>query len=31
VTYSLLFVVSYVLLYWSIVRFKAPKWLVVRR
>ena len=31
VTYCLLFVLSYVLLYWSIVRFKAPKWLVVRR
>ncbi len=31
VTYCLLFVVSYVLLYWSIVRFKAPKWLVIRR
>ncbi|MBA3915336.1 MAG: glycosyl transferase [Acidobacteriales bacterium] len=26
-----LFMVSYVLLYWSIVRFKSPKWLVVRR
>lgn len=30
-TYCLVFVVSYVLLYWSIVRFKAPRWLVVRR
>ncbi|GAP33860.1 glycosyltransferase [Piscinibacter sakaiensis] len=26
-----LFILAYVLLYWSIVRFKAPKWLVVRR
>jgi UDP-N-acetylmuramyl pentapeptide phosphotransferase/UDP-N-acetylglucosamine-1-phosphate transferase len=26
-----LFMLSYVLLYWSIVRFKTPKWLVVRR
>jgi len=26
-----LFIVSYVLLYWSIVRFKVPKWLVFRR
>ena len=26
-----LFMVSYVLLYWSIVRFKTPKWLVIRR
>lgn len=26
-----LFMISYVLLYWSIVRFKAPKWLIVRR
>ena len=25
------FMVLYVLLYWSIVRFKAPKWLVFRR
>lgn len=31
ITFSLLFVVSYVLLYWSIVRFRAPKWLVLRR
>jgi UDP-N-acetylmuramyl pentapeptide phosphotransferase/UDP-N-acetylglucosamine-1-phosphate transferase len=31
ITYSLLFVLSYILLYWSIVRFKAPKWLVFRR
>ncbi len=29
--FSALFVVSYVLLYWSIVRFHTPKWLVVRR
>lgn len=29
--YCLLFVFAYVLLYWSIVRFRAPKWLVVRR
>ncbi len=26
-----LFMASYVLLYWSIVRFKTPKWLVFRR
>ena len=26
-----LFMLSYVLLYWSIVRFKSPKWLVVKR
>jgi UDP-N-acetylmuramyl pentapeptide phosphotransferase/UDP-N-acetylglucosamine-1-phosphate transferase len=26
-----LFMVSYVLLYWSIVRFKTPRWLVARR
>jgi UDP-N-acetylmuramyl pentapeptide phosphotransferase/UDP-N-acetylglucosamine-1-phosphate transferase len=26
-----LFILSYVLLYWSIVRFKTPKWLVFRR
>lgn len=29
--FCLVFIVSYVLLYWSIVRFKAPKWLIVRR
>jgi UDP-N-acetylmuramyl pentapeptide phosphotransferase/UDP-N-acetylglucosamine-1-phosphate transferase len=29
--FILLFAVTYVLLYWSIVRFKAPRWLVVRR
>ncbi len=29
--FCLLFMFSYVLLYWSIVRFKTPKWLVVRR
>lgn len=29
--YCGLFVVAYVLLYWSIVRFRAPKWLVMRR
>jgi UDP-N-acetylmuramyl pentapeptide phosphotransferase/UDP-N-acetylglucosamine-1-phosphate transferase len=28
--FLLLFMLSYVLLYWSIVRFKSPKWLVVR-
>jgi UDP-N-acetylmuramyl pentapeptide phosphotransferase/UDP-N-acetylglucosamine-1-phosphate transferase len=26
-----LFMVSYVLLYWSIVRFRTPRWLVFRR
>ena len=26
----LLFALTYVLLYWRIVRFKAPRWLVVR-
>lgn len=26
-----LFMVSYVLLYWSIVRFRVPKWLIVRK
>lgn len=31
ITYCLLFVLAYVLLYWSIVRFRAPKWLVMRR
>lgn len=31
VGFCAVFVVSYVLLYWSIVRFKAPKWLVLRR
>jgi len=29
--FLVLFMVSYVLLYWSIVRFKTPKWLVFRR
>lgn len=29
--FLLLFIVCYVLLYWSIVRFKTPKWLVFRR
>jgi UDP-N-acetylmuramyl pentapeptide phosphotransferase/UDP-N-acetylglucosamine-1-phosphate transferase len=29
--FLLLFVGSYLLLYWSIVRFKSPKWLVWRR
>ena len=29
--FCLLFMISYVLLYWRIVRFKVPKWLVVRR
>jgi len=29
--FLLVFMVSYVLLYWSIVRFKTPKWLVFRR
>lgn len=29
--FLLIFMVSYVLLYWSIVRFKTPKWLVFRR
>lgn len=29
--FLLLFMVSYVFLYWSIVRFKVPKWLVLRR
>lgn len=29
--FLLAFMVAYVLLYWSIVRFKAPKWLVFRR
>jgi UDP-N-acetylmuramyl pentapeptide phosphotransferase/UDP-N-acetylglucosamine-1-phosphate transferase len=29
--FLILFMVSYVLLYWSIVRFKTPKWLVIRR
>jgi hypothetical protein len=27
----LLFGVSYVALYWRIVRFKSPRWLVFRR
>lgn len=29
--FLLLFMFSYVFLYWSIVRFKVPKWLVLRR
>lgn len=29
--FLLLFMIAYVLLYWSIVRFKTPKWLVLRR
>jgi UDP-N-acetylmuramyl pentapeptide phosphotransferase/UDP-N-acetylglucosamine-1-phosphate transferase len=29
--FLLLFMISYVLLYWSIVRFKTPKWLILRR
>jgi UDP-N-acetylmuramyl pentapeptide phosphotransferase/UDP-N-acetylglucosamine-1-phosphate transferase len=29
--FLLLFMLSYVLLYWSIVRFKIPRWLVIRR
>lgn len=29
--FLLLFMVSYVLLYWSILKFKTPKWLVARR
>ena len=29
--FLVLFMVSYVFLYWSIVRFKTPKWLVFRR
>jgi UDP-N-acetylmuramyl pentapeptide phosphotransferase/UDP-N-acetylglucosamine-1-phosphate transferase len=29
--FLVLFMFSYVLLYWSIVRFKTPKWLVIRR
>jgi UDP-N-acetylmuramyl pentapeptide phosphotransferase/UDP-N-acetylglucosamine-1-phosphate transferase len=29
--FLVLFAVSYVVLYWSIVRFKTPKWLVLRR
>ncbi len=31
IAFGLLFMLSYVLLYWSIVRFKTPKWLIVRR
>jgi UDP-N-acetylmuramyl pentapeptide phosphotransferase/UDP-N-acetylglucosamine-1-phosphate transferase len=31
IVFFVLFALAYVLLYWSIVRFKAPKWLVVRR
>jgi UDP-N-acetylmuramyl pentapeptide phosphotransferase/UDP-N-acetylglucosamine-1-phosphate transferase len=29
--YLVLFVAGYLLLYWRIVRFKVPKWLIVRR
>lgn len=29
--FIVLFIVSYVLLYWSIVRFRAPRWLVLRK
>ena len=29
--FLVLFMASYVLFYWSIVRFKTPKWLVIRR
>ena len=29
--FLLLFMVSYIVLYWRIVRFKVPKWLVFRR
>jgi hypothetical protein len=29
--FLLIFMSSYVLLYWSIVRFKTPKWLILRR
>jgi len=29
--FVVLFIMSYVLLYWSIVRFKTPKWLVLRK
>lgn len=29
--FILLFIVSYLLLYWSIVRFRAPRWLVLRK
>jgi len=29
--FLVLFMVSYVMLYWSIVRFKTPKWMVFRR
>jgi hypothetical protein len=29
--FLVLFAVSYVLLYWRIVRFKAPRWMVFRR
>ena len=28
--FLLLFVISYLLLYWSIVRFKTPRWLMGR-
>ena len=30
-SFLLLFIMSYLLLYWSIVRFKTPRWLVVRK
>lgn len=30
-SFLLLFAMSYLLLYWSIVRFKTPRWLVVRK
>lgn len=30
-TFILLFAITYVVLYWKIVRFKAPRWLVFRR
>ncbi len=30
-TFLVLFMTGYVLLYWSIVRFKTPKWLFFRR
>jgi UDP-N-acetylmuramyl pentapeptide phosphotransferase/UDP-N-acetylglucosamine-1-phosphate transferase len=29
--FLVLFMLSYVLLYWSILKFKTPKWLVIRR
>ena len=30
-TFLALFIVSYLLVYWSIVRFRVPKWVVIRR